>query len=113
MKIKIAVFILATAGAAYQGVFRNPLADPYLLGVAAGAGFGATLAIAAGVPTAGSGYDVFARQSGRARGDASGAQSPGRPSGRPDGPVPAKLTLRGIALSYALQCVARISGPGF
>ena len=37
--------MLATAGGAYQGVFRNPLADPYLLGVAAGAGFGATLAI--------------------------------------------------------------------
>jgi iron complex transport system permease protein len=38
---------LAVAGAAYQGVFRNPLADPYLLGVAAGAGLGATLAIVA------------------------------------------------------------------
>ena len=38
--------MLAIAGAAYQGVFRNPLADPYLLGVAAGAGLGATLAIA-------------------------------------------------------------------
>jgi ABC-type Fe3+-siderophore transport system permease subunit len=37
---------LAIAGAAYQGVFRNPLADPYLLGAAAGAGLGATLAIA-------------------------------------------------------------------
>jgi iron complex transport system permease protein len=37
---------LAMAGAAYQGVFRNPLADPYLLGVAAGAGLGATLAVA-------------------------------------------------------------------
>jgi iron complex transport system permease protein len=37
--------MLATAGASYQGVFRNPLADPYLLGVAAGAGLGATLAI--------------------------------------------------------------------
>ncbi len=36
---------LASAGAAYQGVFRNPLADPYLLGVAAGAGLGATVAI--------------------------------------------------------------------
>ncbi len=40
---------LAMAGATYQGVFRNPLADPYLLGIAAGAGFGATLAIVAGV----------------------------------------------------------------
>jgi ABC-type Fe3+-siderophore transport system permease subunit len=37
---------LAVAGAAYQGVFRNPLADPYLLGAAAGAGLGATLVIA-------------------------------------------------------------------
>ncbi|MDX2343281.1 MAG: iron ABC transporter permease [Acidimicrobiia bacterium] len=36
---------LSVSGAAYQGVFRNPLADPYLLGVAAGAGLGATLAI--------------------------------------------------------------------
>ena len=38
--------MLSIAGAAYQGAFRNPLADPYLLGVAAGAGLGATLAIA-------------------------------------------------------------------
>ncbi len=38
--------MLAVAGATYQGTFRNPLADPYLLGVAAGAGLGATLAIA-------------------------------------------------------------------
>lgn len=38
--------MLAISGAAFQGVFRNPLADPYLLGVAAGAGLGATLAIA-------------------------------------------------------------------
>jgi iron complex transport system permease protein len=37
---------LAVAGAAYQGVFRNPLADPYLLGAAAGAGLGATVVVA-------------------------------------------------------------------
>jgi iron complex transport system permease protein len=37
---------LAAAGAAYQGVFRNPLADPYLLGAAAGAGLGATIVVA-------------------------------------------------------------------
>lgn len=36
---------LAVSGAAYQGVFRNPLADPYLIGVAAGAGLGATAAL--------------------------------------------------------------------
>jgi iron complex transport system permease protein len=40
--------MLASAGASYQGVFRNPLADPYLLGAAAGAGLGATLVIAYG-----------------------------------------------------------------
>lgn len=34
---------LAGAGAAFQGVFRNPLADPYLLGAAAGAGMAATV----------------------------------------------------------------------
>jgi iron complex transport system permease protein len=33
---------LAFSGATYQAVFRNPLADPYLIGVAAGAGLGAT-----------------------------------------------------------------------
>lgn len=37
--------LLAAAGGAYQGVFRNPLADPYLLGAASGAGLGATTAI--------------------------------------------------------------------
>src|SRR5206468_7690095 len=37
--------MLAIAGSAYQGAFRNPLVDPYLLGAAAGAGLGATLAI--------------------------------------------------------------------
>jgi len=35
---------LACSGATYQGVFRNPLADPYLIGVAAGAGLGAAVA---------------------------------------------------------------------
>jgi iron complex transport system permease protein len=35
---------LAVAGASFQGLFRNPLADPYLLGVASGAGLGAVLA---------------------------------------------------------------------
>jgi iron complex transport system permease protein len=39
---------LAVSGAAYQGAFRNPLADPYLLGAAAGAGLGATIALVSG-----------------------------------------------------------------
>ncbi len=40
--------MLAASGASYQGVFRNPLADPYLLGAAAGAGLTVTIAIVAG-----------------------------------------------------------------
>ncbi|WP_204041227.1 FecCD family ABC transporter permease [Acrocarpospora phusangensis] len=39
--------LLAIAGAGYQGVFRNPLADPYLLGAAAGAGLTVTVVIVA------------------------------------------------------------------
>ena len=50
--------MLALAGASYQGAFRNPLADPYLLGIAAGAGLGATLAIAYGHAAVAS-YDLL------------------------------------------------------
>ncbi|MDP2327240.1 MAG: iron ABC transporter permease [Dehalococcoidia bacterium] len=41
---------LATSGSAYQGVFRNPLADPFLLGVASGAALGAAIAIMSPLP---------------------------------------------------------------
>ena len=40
--------LLGLAGALAQGLFRNPLADPYLLGAAAGAGLGVVLVLAAG-----------------------------------------------------------------
>jgi iron complex transport system permease protein len=49
--------LLSIAGGSYQGVFRNPLADPYLLGVAAGAGLGATIAIVAGADPRGGAFD--------------------------------------------------------
>ncbi|MFL7868938.1 MAG: FecCD family ABC transporter permease [Anaerolineales bacterium] len=42
---------LGSSGAAYQGLFRNPLADPYLIGVASGAGLGAVCAMALNWPT--------------------------------------------------------------
>jgi iron complex transport system permease protein len=42
---------LGGSGAAYQGVFRNPLADPYLIGVASGAGLGAVFAMAVRRPS--------------------------------------------------------------
>ena len=46
---------LAGSGAAYQGLFRNPLADPYLIGVASGAGLGAVLAMSFNWPYSGLG----------------------------------------------------------
>ena len=36
---------LGGSGASYQGLFRNPLADPFLIGVASGAGLGAVIAM--------------------------------------------------------------------
>lgn len=36
---------LGGSGAAYQGLFRNPLADPFLIGISSGAGLGAVLAM--------------------------------------------------------------------
>jgi iron complex transport system permease protein len=39
---------LAAAGAAYQGLFRNPLADPFVVGSASGAAVGATLVLVTG-----------------------------------------------------------------
>jgi iron complex transport system permease protein len=45
--------MLSLAGAAYQGAFRNPLADPHLLGVAAGAGLGVTAVLVLRPPGAG------------------------------------------------------------
>ena len=43
---------LAVSGASLQALLRNPLADPYLLGLSGGAGLGAVLAIALGGPLA-------------------------------------------------------------
>ncbi|MCR5104622.1 MAG: iron ABC transporter permease [Eubacterium sp.] len=47
-RILIAVFVgmaLASSGAVYQGIFHNPLIEPYVLGVSSGAAFGAGLAV--------------------------------------------------------------------
>lgn len=51
-----AVFVggaLSVAGAAYQGMFRNPMVSPDILGVSSGAGFGASLAITLSLPLLG------------------------------------------------------------
>ncbi|MFI0481472.1 FecCD family ABC transporter permease [Actinomadura sp. 9N215] len=93
--------MLALAGGGYQGVFRNPLADPYLLGAAGGAGVGATVVIALvpgdpgyGVPLAafaGAIFGVFL------------AYALGSTAGRGNGV--ATLVLAGVAVSSFLAAV--------
>jgi iron complex transport system permease protein len=56
---------LSASGAAYQGMFRNPLVSPDILGVSAGASFGAALAILlswgiVGIQVAAFGFGLFA-----------------------------------------------------
>ncbi len=88
---------LASAGAGYQAVFRNPLADPYLLGVAAGAGLGATAAIAYGPP--GSGVLLTGAAFAGAVGAVGAAYALGRSlSGRD----PSTLILAGVAVAAFL-----------
>ena len=51
-RIKLILFAgagLSIAGAVFQSVFRNPMADPYVIGVSSGAALGATLAIILGL----------------------------------------------------------------
>jgi iron complex transport system permease protein len=58
MLIALTGAALAGSGAAYQGLFRNPLADPYLIGVASGAGLGAILAMSVQWPATWLGFTV-------------------------------------------------------
>ncbi len=48
--VALAGMALGASGTAFQGLFRNPLADPYVIGVAAGAGLAAVLAMSAQWP---------------------------------------------------------------
>jgi iron complex transport system permease protein len=51
--------VLAMSGATYQGVFRNPLADPYLIGVATGAALGATIMVVSDAPVSSHGFSLL------------------------------------------------------
>jgi len=47
-RIFLSIFVgiaLASAGVIFQGLFRNPMADPFVIGVSAGAAFGATIGL--------------------------------------------------------------------
>ena len=96
--------MLALAGGAYQGVFRNPLVDPYLLGVAAGAGLGATLAIAYGGSTVHH-YDLLPARGVPRRCARRRALVPARPRRAGDGRSPAALVLAGVTVVSFLTAV--------
>ena len=96
--------MLAIAGASYQGVFLNRLADPYLLGVEAGAGLGATLAIAYGsAGSAGSGELLPLAAFGGAIVGVAAAYSLGRSVGGT--PSPGTLILAGVAVAAFLTAI--------
>ncbi len=96
---------LAYSGTSYQGVFRNPLADPFLLGVASGAGFGAAIAILSPLPSSAYGFGwvpVFAFAGAIATVVlvyAAARSAPGSASGSGG----ATLILAGVALSAVLS----------
>jgi iron complex transport system permease protein len=92
--------LLAMAGAAYQGVFRNPLADPYLLGAAAGAGLTTTLLIVL-VPAPSLGIPVVAFLG--AVGGVFLAYALGNTAGRAGGT--ATLVLAGVAVTSFLTAI--------
>ena len=94
--------MLALSGSAYQGVFRNPLADPYLLGVAAGAGLGATIAIAYASTTGSRGFLLPLAAFAGAVAGVAGAYTLGRSLGsRSSG----ALILAGVAVAAFLTAI--------
>ena len=98
--------MLAGGGAAYQGVFRNPLADPYLLGVAAGAGLGATLIIVGGGSTGLLPAAAFTGAVGAVTMTyvlGSGAGGTGEPTGI--GGSTASIVLAGVAVAALLTAI--------
>ena len=93
---------LAVAGAVLQTVIRNPLADPYVLGIASGASFGAVSVLVLGAT--GAGLLASLGVSGAAFAGAvvtlAIVLALGRRRGRLD---PARLVLIGVAVSYLFQ----------
>jgi iron complex transport system permease protein len=95
--------MLSIAGGSYQGAFRNPLADPYLLGVAAGAGLGATAMIVADVGRGGGFGPLQIAAFAGALGAVGLTYVLGASAGQ--GHSPAALILAGVAVASFLTAV--------
>lgn len=103
---------LAGAGVVFQGVLRNPLADPYVIGVSAGAAFGATVALT-GLAAAGAAVILVP---GLAFAGAIGATALVYGLARRGGDAPVEdLLLAGVAVSAFLGAIVswlQLSGGG-
>lgn len=94
--------VLSTAGGAYQATFGNPLADPYLLGVAAGAGLGVTLVLTGRI-AAGGGVSAMGAAFLGALGAVGAVYALGRDEGASRST--ASLILAGIAVAAVCSAV--------
>ncbi|MBW3084853.1 putative ABC transporter permease protein [Austwickia sp. TVS 96-490-7B] len=94
---------LALAGAGMQTLVRNPLADPYLLGLSSGASVGATLVITTGVL---SGAGIYSLSLGALLGALMAAGTVYLVAMAQGGLTPMRLVLSGVVLSSAFSAMA-------
>ncbi|WP_033341479.1 FecCD family ABC transporter permease [Catenuloplanes japonicus] len=96
---------LAVAGAGMQTLVRNPLADPYLLGISSGASVGATAAITTGALA---GFGVYAVSGGALLGAVGSALLIFMIATAQGGLTPLRLVLSGVVLSSGLSAIASL-----
>lgn len=96
---------LAVAGAGMQTLVRNPLADPYLLGISAGASVGATAVIVLGVLSQ---YGIYALSVGALIGALGSAFVVYLVATAQGGLTPVRLVLTGVVLSSAFSAIASL-----
>lgn len=94
---------LALAGSAMQALVRNPLADPYLLGISAGAGVGATLVIMFGVLSY---LGIWALSLGALLGAMAACAAVFGVSMAQGGLTPLRLILTGVVMASAFSSVS-------
>ena len=94
---------LSIAGCAIQTLVRNPLADPYLLGVSSGASVGATAVITFGVL---SGFGLWSTSIGALLGALAAAVAVYLVAMAQGGLTPIRLVLSGVVLSSAFSAIA-------
>ena len=94
---------LSIAGCAIQTLVRNPLADPYLLGVSSGASVGATAVITFGVL---SGFGLWSTSVGALLGALGAAMAVYLVAMAQGGLTPIRLVLSGVVLSSAFSAIA-------